>query len=216
MENHTALGATDIVLFKQKSEAILSGRLKEFLSFLKFKKVPIPILFSYLDQSPELITTLTLKENILLEANYNRIGKERYVDLDKIIQETQNLELKALYRELGNTELNSTAIGPNKKKLVQICHLLIRKVPYLFLDNPEKHLEESQLSQLINAVKFKVLAEGVTVLLSTAREDLWSTHITAIVSRGDKNKFIVRPKVPKILTITEGITVCGPYKKMAV
>jgi ABC-type lipoprotein export system ATPase subunit len=199
---------SDIYFFKHdETQVSWSPKLKDFIYFLKGQNIRGPYKFSYVDQNASLIDTLTLKDNILLEAIPVSLKNSKEYQLHKFLEESGNHHLLGLYRYIQDLNLYPHQAGDQDRKLCALIKAMIRKADYLYLENPEAYLYKEVLIKLKEAIRGQVEIHQQVAVIHSQHFSLWSDEVNKIVSRQSDLRFCI--------TEIESIASHMPFKKAA-
>ena len=195
----TNIEKSDIILFKTTKENLDFCQLKNFINYLHFNKLRRPFKFSYVPANAQLINTLTLKENILLDSIPTTLSKTKEFQLNNHLKKTGNVHLIRLFKELKLLDIypNKTDLGT--QKIIALLKGLIQESNFLFLEKPELHLSDDILETTIKAIEYQAINTGQTVLFTTENQEKWLTHVSKIVTIGEKHLFHTTPVLSKKL-----------------
>jgi ABC-type multidrug transport system ATPase subunit len=178
------------LLFLENQNGVHSSYLSEFISFIKSQKVTMPFTFSYVGDQTNLMSTLTLNENILLNFTPKSLTTEKENQFEDYLNQKQNIYIKKLYEKLTERDIPTHAAIPEMKKLASLIKALTTESEYLFLENPEKDLSENLRILFTMALETHREHKKInTFYFSQYNEDLWKTHCTHTVSRNKYFQF---------------------------
>lgn len=184
------ISKSDIVLFRSNDNQN-STELKNFLRALAFLGYERPYRFSYVERDGALIEKMTLKENILLDSIPNTLCTSKEFQLSEYLTKTGNVHLMGLFNQIKNLDKYPGETEDNKRKLTALMKGLIPKTKFLFLDQPEKGLEEFQIKLLLKAVSYQAKNQNKIVFVRPLHEQLWNNHITKELIREKTGTFKV-------------------------
>jgi len=183
---------SDIYFFKHDEDQVTwSPKLKDYIYFLKGQNIRGPYKFSYVDQNASLIETLSLKDNILLEAIPVSLKNSKEYQLHKFLEETGNQHLLGLYQHIQDLNLYPHQAGDQDRKICALIKSMIRKADYLYLENPEAYLFKDVLSILKEAIRHQVAIHQQVAVIHSQHFMLWSDEVNRIVSRQSDLRFVV-------------------------
>jgi len=159
---------------KQKSNATL----KHFLKYLKIKKVPAPIRFSFIDEKGPLIPTLSLRDNISLESIPSTVSSDKEFTLEDYLERRGNDSLTKLYNNIRLLEDFPCDVDSQTLKIASLIKGLLQDGQYLLLENPERFLNKENRQLFIDALIYQLKQRRQTLLLESSTPDIWAPYIT--------------------------------------
>jgi len=194
------LVAQDVVYFTSSVKNPGEGQLSEFLSFLKFFGIRPPIMFNYLSPSGGLIPNLNLRSNIILDS-VATICREDRIELEKILAEHSNPFLKLLLNNIENIDGKSREVSPRDRKLAAIIKTFVKKMPFVFLEYPEKHLLLEDMEIFKNLLAQASLMGPSIYLLLTHEAHYFSELITKQACRTPEDRSFIVENLPRQKTV---------------
>jgi ABC-type multidrug transport system ATPase subunit len=144
----------EIYLFTKKLEGENYSKLSEFLSFLKFNKVNMPYMFSYVAKSGEgLIPDMSLNENILMNFSPNSLTASKEIQFQDFLKENSNIHLDKLYRKILHPNDLPEHSDAQMKKLTSLIKSVIFEGQFIFLEEPEHDLDSDSIELFIHVLK---------------------------------------------------------------
>lgn len=191
--------STDIILFEKES-APNTGCLKQFLNFLRLQKVPGPPNFSFVDAKGSLLGNLSLRENIALDSIPSTVSATRTFTLEDHLKRLGNPHLWELYQSIKLVDHRPPHVDDMTCKTTALVKGLLQKADFIFLESPERYLDQSLLKVFLKALQYQLKETGQTLLLTSDNPQLWQPLITKTVSsrkcqRTGKLELKVRDKV---------------------
>lgn len=183
MDSVTATKAPEIILF-QKGEGLSSNglsALKNFLSFLKMQNAAQPLRFAFTDSEGSLIPALSLKENISLDSIPSTVSSTRQFTLEDYLGRLGNPFLIELYEKIELVEDLPYQVDSQTRKTAALVKGLLQKADFLFLDCPERYLDEKGLKVFMKALLQTLRENNQTLLLTSDKPKFWAPHITKTV-----------------------------------
>lgn len=171
------------ILFFDVGHYNVTSELKSFITYLKVEKAPVPLTFSHIEVSGELIKDLTIKENILL--NIKSFCDDENKDLKVLIEQTDNQHLLCLLNQIGDLDRLPSEVSSNKIKLAQIVKGLLKESKYIFIDMPEHNLMDFQLKSLAGAINFNRKMNNQTIFLRTGAKQYFGEATKTITRKKD-------------------------------
>lgn len=181
------------MLFEDNSNMHIKNYLKEFMYFLKFTGKQNLIDFSYASSDASTHKDLTIKQNIILDAVPTSINKDDESSFDELLESIDNNALKKLIQMLGPTDIIVKELSKQTTKLASIVKCILSKSEYIFLIEPEDHLNSEQIELVKSALNFEVEKYNRIVFLKALNNDLWLDLATNIVTRDQSNKYVCSP-----------------------
>lgn len=178
--------------YNQESETRNKFGLRDFVNFLLGQGVPRPLSFAHIEADGNLMSTLTLRENIELELatrSPRSRGKNGDVpfDLKGYVEKSGNIHLVKLFKKIPNLDELPSDVDKQTGKLVALVRGLVRKADYLFIDMPERHLSEANTKLFAAALDYRCSTLGTTALVCNSKESLWVPYSKKIIYM-DKNR----------------------------
>lgn len=183
--------SSEIYLFRmyRPNGADSSTKLNEFINYLKFNRVAAPFQFSYVSTKGDLISELTLNQNILLEYTSPSLTEEKEGHLRKFFKERPNLHLEALYNMISNIDEYPSEAGPEENKITALLKAFIANKPFIFLEYPEAELSPKAQKLLQKAIELQAKNLRQNIFIVTKQEQNWSKYISKIVERTESFSF---------------------------
>ncbi len=170
----------EVILFEEANHQ--SGCLKQFLHFISLNKIRSknqgPPSFSFVDEQGSLIGGLTLRENIALDSIPSTVSSTRTFTLEDHLRRLKNPHLLELYQSILLVDEKPTQVDSKTRKISALVKGLLQQADYLFLENPEKYLDDKTFKIFQKAIKYQLNERGQTLLLTTQNASLWQTVMT--------------------------------------
>ncbi len=173
----------EIYLFTKTDFENNFSKLNEFLSFLKFNKINLPYKFSYVSSGDGLIPELTLNENILMNFSPNSLTAGREFQFQEFLKEQPNRDLEKLYQKIALPHELPAHTDAQMRKVSSLIKSLIFEGQYIFLEEPEKDLDEECINLFISALKEHISIHKQNVFIFSEQLDLWMNHVNHHVKR---------------------------------
>ena len=190
MNNEFPLDKMDLALFESQHEHIEFSRLKDFISFLRLYKCPMPYSFSHVEVGGPLIENLSLDENLLLHTSVNK-GETTEGIIQKILEQTGNPHLLNFYNSISLKHLRPSQVDDKTRKSVALIKAMLQNQEFLFLENPEKYLCKQMLTLFTQALSYQSVTTGQIIVISTRFKNIWASQITKRIYRDENNYFQV-------------------------
>ena len=181
----------EIYLFTDHKNEGPYSKLGEFISFLKYNKALFPYKFSYVGQGDDLIPDLTLNENILMNFSPNSLTTDKENQFQDYLKEQPNRYLEELYRKITSPAELTTHSNAQMKKLASLFKSLIYEGQFIFLEEPEKLLDQEHLDLFKMALKEQIERDKINVFIFSNNQTLWSHYVDKSVVRKKDYSFIV-------------------------
>jgi len=184
MTTHNGNYRPDIVLFQwQENQGTKTQTsLRKFLSFLKMNKVTAPIRFSYIDREGSLLPGLSLKENISLDSIPSTVSASKEFTLEDHLERLGNKALITLYQKIDLVEDLPYQVDAKTRKIAALVKGLLQKSDYLFMDSPERYLDDATLEIFTNALQNSLENNGQTLFLVSDNLQTWTPYVTKTVT----------------------------------
>ena len=190
-ENHVTNAGGVFYFETPENSALYKGNeLKEFLLFIKSEKIRGPVKFSFSPEGWSLTNNLSMKESIILDSINTSLSGPHIVNFSEYMEGLKNPYLKELQERIGDLDKRPSNTDFRTRKLASLLKALVKQCPYLFLQNPEKYLRDSDLP-LVTKILEKEIELGRTVFLSTGSFTAFKSIISKTVARGKQKEFIV-------------------------
>lgn len=188
------INSNRIYYFDQHDQQFnINNGLKEFMYFLKSKGIHTNIDFSYSNFDDSLHCHLSIKDNFILDAIPTSLIKDSEINLNEFIKSLQNHHLKDLIVKLGDLHRPVSELSDEQKKLTSIIKVILSQSKYLFLDNPDEFINNTDLEQIKKCIKYEVKNNARIVMLKSARKLLWPDLVTNIVTKDESHNFVDTP-----------------------
>jgi len=181
----------EIYLFTDNGLENNFSKLNEFLSFLKFNKVNLPYKFSYVSRGDGLIPEMTLNENILMDFSPDSLTAARELQFQEFLKAQPSRDLEKLYQKLATPHELPAHSDAQMKKLTSLIKSLIVEGQFIFLEEPEKDLDEECKRLFISALKDHIARNKQNVFIYSSDLLLWSPHVHKQVNRERDYSFSV-------------------------
>lgn len=195
MKKDNQLNKSDIIFFKSDPKKFSSSQLKNFIHFLNSNGVKKPYKFSHIEGEGALIPTLSIRENIHLDSVPNQLSTSKDIHLSKLLEKTGNSFLLEMFNFIPELDQYPEKVNEQVKKLASLIKGMIQEADFLFLEKPERFLDEEHLELFVKAIQYQSLDLGQIVFIHSTDEKFWFKYISKIVTRGDKNEFLVTPVI---------------------
>ena len=179
----------EIYLFTEAKFENKFSKLNEFISFLKYNRVNLPYKFSYVSRGDCLIPELTLNENILMNFSPNSLTAGREFQFQEFLKDKPNRELERLYKKIiipHELPINSDA---QMIKLTSLIKSLIFEGQFIFLEEPEKELDQECIALFISILKEHIARNKQNVFIFSHDLNLWMPHVHQHVKREKDYRF---------------------------
>lgn len=173
----------EIYLFTEKKTENNFSKLSEFLSFLKYNKINLPYKFAYVSRGDGLIPELTLNENILMDFSPNSLTAGREFQFQDFLKEQPNRDLEKLYQKIGVPHGLPVHSNAQMKKISSLVKSLIFEGQFIFLEEPEKDLDEECINLFISSLKDHIARHKKNVFIFSEHFNLWMPHVHLHVKR---------------------------------
>ena len=180
----------DLVIFENTQGSSQWNYLKEFISFLKAYSYPRPYKFSHVEAEGPLIENLTLLENIGLHSNhYSSSFREACVE--DILRKVGNPHLLKIFKSLGQIDILPSKTDDKTRKAVALIKAVVQPGEFIFLESPEKHLDDHLLKLFVETLTYQAVATGQIFILKTSHREAWGPYLTKQIRRDESKAFHV-------------------------
>ncbi len=164
-------------------------KVNEFLSFLKYFKIPKPYKFASVSSEKNLIADLTLKENILMNLNCDSLTTTKDNEFNEIITFHKNQFLEELIANFTEADLRPSDASSEAIKCAQLLAAILSDAQFIFLESPEKNLSYKMFTIFIKALKLHCRDNHVNVFISSANPELWIPEAQFYIQRDGQMEF---------------------------
>ena len=189
-----------IYLFTDPGEENQFSKLNEFISYLKFNKTQLPYKFSYVGRGETLIPELTLNENILMDFSPDSLTAAREYQFQDFLSVGPGAYLENLYRKVSLPHELPIHSDAQMKKVSSLIKSLISDGQFIFLEEPEKELDQDTFEIFIHALKEQIKNKKQNVFIFTHNLELWSKYATFMVNRKKDYSFTTEKIMAKTKT----------------
>lgn len=182
----------DILLFRF-DESKRGCKLKHFLHFLNSQGARRPLRFAYIESEGPLISNLSLRENIYLDSIPNSLSETKDFQMRSFLQRSSNHHLIEFYNRIPLLDEMPGAVDSQTRKMAALFKGLLQSADYLFLESPERYLDDASLEIFTNALRFQVAGRGQTVLIESDNPQLWTPYANKMVLHKSGAHYDVQP-----------------------
>lgn len=181
----------DIYLFTEETGENFS-RLSEFLSFLKYNRVNLPYKFSYVSRGDNLIPELTLKQNILMDFSPDSLTASKETQFEDFLKGPENTYLEKLYQKVVLPNELPGHADAQMRKVSALLKSLVCEGQFIFLEQPERDLDQETVSFFISALKEMIGRNKQNVFIFSHDLNLWMPHVNYHVKRERDYSFTIQ------------------------
>lgn len=186
------LGKDEIIYFDLDEQNGAKNHLKIFVNFLLQSKVKKPYRFSFVAENLNFIPSLSLEENILLDAIPTSLRSGDNFDLTDYIKATNNIHLFKLFKNISDLKVSAEEANSECKKIASLVKAILKEESdFLFLISPEKQLAQHNYHLLKESLSYQVQNIGLTVFISSKDTKAWASLITKQVKVTSNNKYVL-------------------------
>lgn len=182
----------DILLFKFAAPS-KGCRLKHFLHFLNVQGTRRPIRFAYIEAEGPLISNLSLRENIYLDSIPNSLSETKDFQMRSFLQRSSNHHLIDFYNRIPLLDELPGAVDAQTRKMAALFKGLLQSADYLFLESPERYLDDETLAVFTNALRFQTASRSQTVLLDSQNPQFWTPLANKVVLQNINGGYETEP-----------------------
>lgn len=179
----------DIVLFKNTSHCTPTNVVKTCLNYLKFCQLNGPYRFSSSCANSQLIESLTLRENLYLDAIPLSLVESRDLKFRQHLNQTQNKYLGDLLEQVTELDVLPSRVDQRSRKIIGLIKTLLQDCDFLFYESPENHLEKEDFETFIKALQFTQGKDKKIAFIFSQEQTLWMDFATKTVTRDQFNCF---------------------------
>ena len=168
-----------ILLFSCHKAEAHPNPLKDYLLYLKFQGMRGVIDFSYSHATDSLHSSLSIKENFVLEAVPISLIKNSENNLNELLSSQRNPYLIELIAGLGCLNRSVKSLNFSEVKLVTLVKAILSKSEYVFLLNPEIELHIDHVKLIKECIFHEAINSSRKFFISPSNQDSWvdiSTH----------------------------------------
>lgn len=184
-------------LFKKDENTYRSSYLSEFMAFIKAQGIAQPFSFSYVGDETNLVPSLTLNENILMDFSPHSLTNEKIYQFEDFLNLKQNVYIKKLYDKLTERDIEAVNCTPEMKKIASLIKALISETEYIFLENPERNLTENIRILFHKALKSHLEHKEINAFIYTSNEEAWLSQSSFTVTRNKHFQFHIESIIVK-------------------
>lgn len=166
-------------------------KVNEFLSFLKYFKIPKPYKFATISTEHNLISGLTLKENVLMNLNSDSLTTAKDHEFEEILAFQKNPHLKEILEQFTKGDFKPSEASHEAIKCAQLLGAMLSDAQFIFMENPEKDLSFKIFSMFLKALKHHCADKNVNVFISSANPELWIPEAQFYIQRDDQLGFTI-------------------------
>lgn len=178
--------AGETLLFEAKNQGHNQSQLKDFIHFIKYCGRRGPIKFKHIEERAELMSNLTLKENLLLDLGFRaEIG----LSLSEIFKKKNRPALASLIECISNEDIYPIKASQEDKKIVSLVKVLFERSDYLFLEKPTKYLKEDSETKFFEAFFVSKEKFNQTILITSDKRNLWLKYVNKLILKSQNGHF---------------------------
>lgn len=166
-------------------------KVNEFISFLKYFKIPKPYKFTTISSDHNLIAGMTLKENILMNLNTDSLTAGKELEFEELIAFKTNPYLKDIIEHFTEAELLPKEASKEAIKSAQLLGAILSDTQFIFMESPEKDLSFKNFSMFLKALKHHCSVKNVNIFISSANPELWTNEAHFFIQRDDQLGFSI-------------------------
>lgn len=178
--------AGDTLLFEVKNQQHNQSQLKDFIHFIKYCGRRGPIRFKHIEERAELMSNLTLKENLLLDLGMRDNTNKT---ISELLHTEEHHALAKLMDCIEDENIYPTQASTQDKKIISLIKILFHSSDYLFLEKPEKFLNENIQSIFFDALFASREKFNQTILVTSDQRNLWNKYINKIICKSQNGHF---------------------------
>jgi ABC-type sugar transport system ATPase subunit len=187
----------NIYLFTGPEDAGSFSKLSEFLAFLKYNRMHLPYKFSYVSRGTDaLIPELTINENILMDFSPDSLTASKQFQFQEFLKENPNRHLEKLYQVISLPHELPANSDSQMKKVCGLFKSLIFEGQFIFLEEPEIHLDKECIKLFIDALKEHIARHKQNVFIYSRNLHLWIPHANILVNREEDYTFSMKKIMP--------------------
>lgn len=166
-------------------------KVNEFISFLKYFKISKPYKFATISDENNLISDLSLIENVLMNLNNDSLTTTKENEFNEIVAFQKNPHLQEILDHFTEGERRPKEASKEAIKCAQLLSAMLSDVQYIFLESPEKDLSYKMFSIFLKALKFHCIEKNINVFVSSANPELWVNEATFYIQRDTNLGFTI-------------------------
>lgn len=182
----------DILLFHFENSG-KSCRLKHFLHFLNSQGARRPLRFAYIEAEGPLIGNLSLRENIYLDSIPNSLSETKDFQMRSFLQRSSNHHLIEFYNRIPLLDELPGAVDAQTRKMAALFKGLLQSADFLFLESPERYLDDETLAVFTSALRFQAAGRAQTVLIDSENPQFWTPYANKAVEHLADGSYEVKP-----------------------
>lgn len=184
--------------------------LKKFLNIIKFFNKKEPFKFAFSNGNGSLHHTISVRQNLDLEAIPTSISLNNKLKTKEIIDNIENEYLQKLIGRICPLERLPVNLNKEELKLASIIKGVISQTDYLFLDSPDNGLSESNLTLVKNCILYEAKVKKKTIIITSANDQHWLEICDKVITTNNNS---YKLEVNTLLYTPEQIKV--PHLKIA-
>ena len=175
----------NLILIYQFSNAgnFAKNPLSEFLSFLRFAGKKGNICFSHAKGRDSLHATLSIKENLMLDAVANGLSKQHEDNFFAKLNQMSNTSLLEMIHGLGDSVRSVHQLAQDELEMLAIAKALLSDTEYVVLDINENYLKNTQTELIQKAILFEANNNKRIFLIQTKDPSAWPELVTNYIER---------------------------------
>ena len=185
----------EIYLFTYEHLDLGPSKLNEFLSFLKYHKVPQPFKFSFVSKVASLIPEMTLNQNILIDFSPNSLTESKEIQFQEFLKDPKNRTLEELYNTIALPHEMPSQSNAQVKKVCSLIKSLLYEGQFLFIEEPEVDLGPETLKLFTAALREHARQRKMNIFVFSKDLSLWTPLSHKIVERKKDYSFIDSPVI---------------------
>ena len=183
----------EIYLFTYEHLDFGPSKLNEFLSFLKYHRVPQPFKFSFVSRVASLIPEMTLNQNILIDFSPNSLTESKEIQFQEFLKDPKNRALEELYHTIALPHEMPSQSNAQMKKVCSLLKSLLYEGQFLFFEEPEVDLSPETLKLFTAALQEQSKDRQMNIFVYSKNLSLWTPLSHKIVERKKDYSFLDSP-----------------------
>lgn len=165
--------------------------LKIFLAFARTMLKQSSIDFSYAGGLDSIHPSLTIKENIILDAIPRSLAKFNEKDFTEHLRGITNPHTSRLLNCIEDLNAPVCELTPKQLQIVCLIKSFLSKSDYLFLSYPSEFQDPKTLEVIKSAIQFEIQKHNRNVLIKPINNEIWIDLTTHFVEKTANGLFTV-------------------------
>ncbi len=199
------LNHRDILLFDTESGLFPSNSVKQFFHFLKYSGIRGHIKFAHAHDQASLHKNINIRQNIIMESQTQDTFGLEEENFEAHLNKLSNKYLSRLIKRVFPLDRFPYQLNEEERKIAVLVKALLCPCDYIFLDSPEKNLNEGNLNIFKQSLIYESYYSNKTVLITSMEKDTWLDMATKVVYKTNHFEFTCQSNEQKNKKVLEFI-----------